>query len=295
MPSASTSTSGPQPIDVLTAPRIPAPRPGAALITGASSGLGERFAQRLAERGYNLVLVARDEQRLRHLAAALHDRFHIKADVLIADLSDRHQLQRVVDRIMDAEQQRIDVLVNNAGYGVNDRASTGAPEVLEKLFDVLTRAVLLLSRAAVGPMISRGQGLIINVGSVAGLVPGGGHYSAAKAYVLTFTETLAEELRGTGVSATALLPGYTITEFQARAGKKGRDQPNMVWLDADRVVQEALAAAESGRTICIPGWQYRALATAIPLLPRALTRRVWNRTKKNPAKPRSVGRRSPVR
>jgi len=277
-------TSDPRPS--ATAAGDPAPDGGApraarptALVTGASAGLGAGFADRLAARGHDLVLVARDEARLAAAAEALRTRHGVEVEVLAADLSDRAALQRVAERVADPVRP-VDVLVNNAGFGLRQRFVDGVPADHERMFDVLCRAVMVLSRAAVGAMVGRGRGRVLNVGSIAGLVPGGGHYSAAKAYVIVLTETLAGELRGTGVTATVVSPGYVRTEFHDRSGmrKGGRSAvSDRVWLDVEDVVDAALDDLFAGRSVSIPTRRWSALATVVDVLPRGFVARVWNR------------------
>jgi len=259
-----------------TAPRSSRPT---ALVTGASAGLGAGFADRLAARGHDLVLVARDEARLAAAAQGLRARHGVEVEVLAADLSDRAALERVAQRVADPARP-VDVLVNNAGFGLRQRFVDGVPADHERMFDVLCRAVMVLSRAAVGAMVPRGHGHVLNVGSIAGLVPGGGHYSAAKAYVIVLTETLAGELRGTGVTATVVSPGYVRTEFHDRSGmrKGGRSAvSDRVWLDVEEVVDPALDDLFAGRSTSIPTRRWAALATVVDVLPRGLVAAVWNR------------------
>ena len=250
-----------------------------ALVTGATAGLGAGFADRLAARGHDLVIVARDEARLASTAQELRSRHGVAVEVLAADLSDRAALGRVAERIADPARP-VDVVVNNAGFGLRQRFVDGVPADHERMFDVLCRAVMVLSRAAVGAMVPRGRGRVLNVGSIAGLVPGGGHYSAAKAYVMVLTETLAGELRGTGVTATVVAPGYVRTEFHDRSGmrKGGRSAvSDRVWLDVDDVVDAALDDLFAGRSVSIPTRRWAAVATIVDVLPRGFVSRVWNR------------------
>ena len=241
----------------------------AALVTGATAGIGREFAEQLAAKGVDLVLVARDAARLETVAVELRSTHGVAVEVLPADLSDREALERVAQRLRDPARP-VDVLVNNAGFGL------GAPFLQtdisdeERLLDVLVRSVLVLSHAAAGAMVARGSGRIINVSSVAGLLTSG-TYSAAKAWVTTFTESLSGQVAGTGVTATALLPGYVRTEFHERAGiEKKRTGP--FWLDAGDLVRQALVDSERGRVVSIPSVQYKALATLARHVPRTLIR-----------------------
>jgi short-subunit dehydrogenase len=241
-----------------------------ALITGATAGIGHEFARQLAARAHDLVLVARDADRLDQVADELRDAHGIGVEVLQADLSDRERLQSVADRLAD-RQRPVDVLVNNAGYGLKGRFLHNAVVDEERLFDVLTRAVLVLSHSAAGGMVERGKGSIINVSSVAGFIAGG-TYSAAKSFTTVFTEGLASELRGTGVTATALCPGFTRTEFHERARLKMDNLPGFMWLEAPKLVSACLDDVDKGRVVSVPGPQYRAIVGLLRLVPRSLVR-----------------------
>jgi uncharacterized protein len=247
---------------------VPTSRP-TALVTGASAGIGREFAVQLAARGQDLVLVARDRARLEALAAELTSRYAVSAEVLVADLSDRSALQAVADRVADPGRP-VDVLVNNAGYGQRRSFLRNDVAAEEAAFDVLTRAVLVLSHAAGVAMRERGRGQIINVSSVAGFIASGS-YSAAKAWVTTFSEALASELAGTGVTVTALCPGFTNTEFQQRAGIS-KPGPGFLWLDPARLVSDCLDDVARGRVISVPGLQYKAVVGLLRVVPRSLIR-----------------------
>ena len=245
------------------------PRP-TALVTGASAGIGREFARELAVRGHDLVVVARDAARLEELAAELTATHGVHVEVLVADLSDRVALGRVAERLSD-EVRPVDVLVNNAGYGLKGSFLRNDVADEERMFDVLTRAVLVLSHAAARAMAARGSGSVVNVSSVAGWLASGS-YSAAKSWVTVFTEGLSSELAGTGVTATALCPGFTRTEFQQRAGI-GTPGPRFLWLDAPRLVRDCLDDVERGRVVSVPGAQYKAIAALLRVAPRPLLRR----------------------
>lgn len=241
-----------------------------ALVTGATAGIGREFAVQLAEKGENLVLVARDTTRLEALAIELTDLHGIAVEVLRADLSDREQLERVAERLRDPARP-VDLLVNNAGYSLNSRFVDSEVAAEEQLLDVLVRAVLVLTHAASTAMVGRGRGRIINVSSVAGLMASG-TYAAAKSYVTTFTEAIAGQLVGTGVGITALLPGYVRTEFHERAGIDKGARSGPFWLDAPDLVGRALADSSSGKVISVPSPQYKAVVGVVRHLPRALMR-----------------------
>jgi short-subunit dehydrogenase len=241
-----------------------------ALVTGASAGIGHEFSRQLAARGHDVVLVARDRARLDAVAAELTSTYAVSAEVLAADLSDRSALQLVADRVGDPERP-VDVLVNNAGYGQRRSFLRNDVAVEEAAFDVLTRAVLVLSHAAGVAMRERGRGTIINVSSVAGFIASG-TYSAAKAWVTTFSEGLASELAGSGVTVTALCPGFTNTEFQERAGIS-KPGPGFMWLDAARLVSDCLDDVGKGRVVSVPGVQYKAIVGLLRVVPRSIIRR----------------------
>lgn len=241
-----------------------------ALITGATSGLGAEFARQLAGLGHDLVIVARNTERLEAEAAELHATHGVQVEVLSADLSDRAQLQRVADRLADT-QRPVDILVNNAGYGLKGRFLQNDIADEEALFDVLSRAVMVLSHAAALAMKERGHGAIINVASVAAFIASG-TYSANKAFATVFTEGLASELAGTGVTATVVCPGFVHTEFHERAGLKMDSTPSWMWLDAPSVVREAIADAKLGKAVSVPGKQYKAIVAALRVAPRSLIR-----------------------
>ena len=242
-----------------------------ALVTGPTAGIGHAFAQQLAARGYALVLVARDEERLEKTAAELRASHGVEVEVLPADLTDRADLARVEARLAE-EARPVDLLVNNAGFGLKERFLDNSADAETAMLDVLVTAVLRLSHAALGPMAERGHGGIINVSSVAAFLPRG-TYSAAKAWVNSFSEWAASEYRPRGVTVMALCPGFTKTEFHERMDV-GRDSaPAFLWLDADKLVATALSDFDKGRVYSIPSPQYKAIATAARLVPNSLLQR----------------------
>lgn len=245
------------------------------LITGGTSGIGLAFAQRLAAEGNDLVLAARNTDRLEALATDMRDQYGVAVETLTADLATDEGCASVADRLRDAEQP-IDMLVNNAGFGL-DGAFWDIPVAdLDRMLQVNVRAVVLLAHAALPGMRARGHGDVINVSSVAGFVPAGrsAGYAASKAYVTALSESLAGELDGTGVRVSALCPGFTHTEFHARAGLDMSRLPERMWLDADEVVATGLRDHRRGASISVPGMQYKMIVAGTRLVPRALTRRV---------------------
>jgi short-subunit dehydrogenase len=243
-----------------------------ALVTGATAGIGESFTRLLAEKGYDLVLVARDKKRLQERAKLLESEFKIKVEVLPADLSVALQLAKVEKRLANPDSP-IDVLINNAGFGIKDSflKSEIADEIL--LFDVLAKAPMQLAHAVLPQMLSRNSGTIINVSSIASFIAGGA-YSAAKAYLTVHTESLHSELAKTNIKISALCPGFTHTEFHQRGKMKMSGLPNFMWLESDRVVADSWKAAMAGKAICIPGWQYKILSTIARFGPRPLVRKL---------------------
>ncbi|MBW0252900.1 SDR family oxidoreductase [Cellulomonas sp. PS-H5] len=244
---------------------------GTALITGASSGLGLEFAWQLATARHDVVLVARDGERLERLAAQLRAAAGVHAEVLRADLTDRDDLERVAERLR-ADERPVGLLVNNAGIGLGQRFVGSDLAQQEAALALMVRAVLVLSHAAAGAMVERGRGAVLNVGSVAALMTSG-TYSAHKAWVRTFTEGLAAELAGTGVTATVVSPGLTHTEFHERAGLRAEQAyPELAWLSADRVVATALADVRRGAVLSTPSLRYRVASGALRVLPRSALR-----------------------
>jgi uncharacterized protein len=244
------------------------PRP-VALITGPTSGIGAGFARRYAVDGYDLVLVARDVERLNELAEAMRAEHGTSSEVLVADLADANGRAQVADRLANG----VRVLVNNAGFGTSGEFWTADPALLQSQLDVNVTAVMQLTRAALPPMVEAGAGTVINVASVAGLLSGrGSTYSASKAWVVSFSEGLANGLAGTGVSVAALCPGFVHTEFHQRAGIDMASMPSFMWLDIDDVVGECMTDVARGKVVIIPGLQYKALTTAGRMVPRNMAR-----------------------
>lgn len=240
-----------------------------ALVTGATSGIGAEFARALGTRGWDLVLVARTADRLEEVAEQLRAT-GVDVEVLVADLSDRVHVDRVAERIEDAARP-IEMLVNNAGFGVHTPFAAKDPSPHDVAFEVMVRAVLVLSGAAARAMGERRHGSILNVSSTAGFITMGS-YSSIKAWVTSFTESLANELYGTGVNVTALCPGWVRTEFHARAGIRASSIPDALWLDVEPLVRSALRDASRGKVISIPSLRYRVLIWIARHLPRRTVR-----------------------
>lgn len=246
--------------------------PGTALVTGPTAGIGHEFARQLAARGHDLVLVARDEQRLAEVADDLRTAYGVQVEVLPADLADPAQLASVEARLADGARP-VALLVNNAGFGLKERFLDNDVEVEQRQQDVLVKAVLRLSHAALGGMAERGHGGVINVSSVAAFLPRG-TYSAAKAWVNSFSEWAHNEYAARGVKVMALCPGFVRTEFHERLGiDRDASAPSYLWLEADSLVREALADYDAGKALSIPSKRYKAITTAARVVPRSLLQR----------------------
>jgi short-subunit dehydrogenase len=225
---------------------------GKALVTGASSGIGATYADRLARRGHDLVLVARDEKRLSDLAAKLKGQYGVTVDVLKADLTQRDDVRAVEKRLRD--DAAIELLVNNAGIGPKGPLLADDLDYLETMIELNVVAVNRLAIAAAQAFAERGKGAIINIASVVALVPErfNGTYSASKAFVLNLTQSINAEASGRGVKVQAVLPGLTRTEIFDRAGGSiDRLDPSMV-MDVTDLVDAALAGFDRGELITIP-------------------------------------------
>jgi len=248
-----------------------------ALITGASSGFGAAFARRLGAEGYDLVLVARDEQRLASLAADLSSRHGRTVTPLVADLSTEDGCAAVEKRLAEG----VEMLVNNAGFSLNRSFVKSTVEAETRLLQVNVHAVMRLALAALPGMIERGRGDVINVSSVAGFaaVMPGSTYSASKAWVTNFSESVAHSARPHGVRVMALCPGYTHTEFHARAGIDMSKAPKWMWLQADRVVADGLRDLRRGKVVSVPDWKYKVTVFGMRHLPRGLLQAVARDTR----------------
>jgi hypothetical protein len=242
-------------------------------VTGASAGIGEAFARALAARGHDLLLVARRRDRLEALAKELGERHRVSAAVEAADLAEEGELATLAGAVAADPP---DLLVNNAGFGTFGRFAELDPERELEEIRLNVGALVRLTRAALPGLLARGRGAIVNVSSLAGEGPGpfSATYSATKAFVTSFSGSLFEELRGTGVVVQALLPGLTRTEFQEVAGVDAGLVPFFAWMSPERVVRASLAALERGDAVCIPGAGNRLLGGLGALAPRAVARRV---------------------
>lgn len=241
-----------------------------AIITGASAGIGASYAKQLASKGTDLVLVARSESRLNELAQELIEQHNIKVEVLVADLSDRSQLDKVADR---AAMDDVELVINNAGFGIKQPFVGGTLAAEQNLLDVLVTAVMRITHSALPGMLARNRGGVINVSSIAGWMTSG-TYSATKSWATTFSESLAMLHKDSKVHVMALCPGYTRTEFHSRAEMEIETIPNWMWLDVDHVVKKSLSDFAKGKTVCVPGAQYKFFSFLAQYLPRPLVRKL---------------------
>lgn len=249
-----------------------------ALVTGPTAGIGLEFARQLAARGSDLVLVARNQERLEQVAEELRTAYGVSVEVLPADLADRDAVAAVEARLADGARP-VDLLVNNAGFGLKERFLDNAIAIEQAQQDVLVTAVLRLSHAALGGMVERaerdgvvGRG-VINVSSVAAFLPRG-TYSAAKAWVNSFSAWAHQEYADRGVRVMALCPGFVKTEFHERLGiDRDASAPSYLWLEPDFLVREALADFQAGKAMSIPSKRYKAIVTATRAVPRPVLQR----------------------
>ena len=241
-----------------------------ALVTGATAGIGESFTRMLASKGFNIVLVARDEARLHERAAVLREKHGVQTFVLPADLATDQGCRSVEEYLKEFE---VEVLINNAGFGINKLFTMSALDSEQNLLDVLVRTPMRLMHVVLPQMKARDSGTIINVSSVASFIAGG-TYSASKSYLTVLSESLHTELRGTQVKVNALCPGFTRTEFHERGRMKMKGLPEFMWLDSDQLVARSWSDAQGGKAVSIPGWQYKLLVGFISILPRAIVRSI---------------------
>ena len=241
-----------------------------ALVTGATSGIGESFTRLLASNRYDIVLVARDVPRLQERAQGLESKYGIKTHVIQADLATDEGCLAIEKYI--AENQ-VDVLVNNAGFGTSKAFTMSTLEVEQQLLDVLVRTPMRLMHVALPLMKARNSGIIINVSSVAGYIAGG-TYSASKSYLTVLSESLNTELSATNVKVSALCPGFTRTEFHQRGKMSMKGLPNFMWLNSDRLVEQSWRDALKGKAVSVPGWQYKLLVFIVETMPRSIVRKV---------------------
>jgi len=253
-----------------------------ALITGASSGIGESFAYELARQNYDLVLVARRQDRLDAVAAKANEIGASRTEIVAADLASPGAPLELRARLAAASIE-VDYLINNAGFGTTGRFDRLPLEREIEEIQLNVSALVALTRLFLPSMIERRRGTIINVASTAAFqpIPYMATYSATKAFVLSFTEAIGAEAAGTGVRILALCPGPVRTEFQAVAKNENALMPSFVYMDADTVVKQALRAVERGRRVRINGIMNSAGAVAVRLFPRALVTAIAGRIYRN--------------
>jgi uncharacterized protein len=253
-----------------------------ALVTGASSGIGAEIASQLASRGHSLVLVARREERLRSLATELASDHGVQAEVIACDLGDPAERDRLEEELR-SRGRAVEILVNNAGFGHQADFARSPRERMVEMVRLNVEAVVDLTSRFLGPMVERGRGSVINIASLAAFqpLPGSSVYGASKAFVLSFSEAVRTELRGSGVSVTAVCPGPVRTEFMAVAEFPGVEDrtPGIVWTSAEDIARQAVEGAEHDKRVVVPGLLSRASALAGQHSPRAvalpLIGRIW--------------------
>jgi hypothetical protein len=246
-----------------------------ALVTGASAGIGRAFAEQLASRGDDIVVVARDAARLDALALELQERHGVRTEVLVADLVSGAGRASVEARLADLDHP-IDLLVNNAGFGTYGPFAAAAVDEETDEIELNVVAVVRLTHAALVGMKARRRGAILNISSLAGYQPGpsSATYAATKAFVNSFTHSVHEEARRAGVHVMLVCPGYTHTEFHERAGLGPSNLPELVWQTADEVVSTALRDLDRHRSVSVPGWINKVVGAASSVTPAVVSRRV---------------------
>ena len=259
-------------------PGMAVPTRPLAVVTGASAGIGRVFCERLAGRGHDLLVVARDGNRLEAMKRDFEERFGVEVEVFPADLTIDTDVSLVAARM--TQRPNLALVVNNAGFGTRGPLSDASPARQEAMLRLHTMAPMRLTQAALPMFLAKGSGAIVNVSSVASFLFSAYNvnYCATKAYLTTFSEGLASELAGTGVRVQALCPGFTRSEFHQRMELDVSDIPAWMWISAARVVDASLAALDRGRpVVCVPGFRYKLLVTLIRLAPRWLISRVTRR------------------
>ncbi len=239
-----------------------------ALVTGATAGLGAEFARQLAEQGHQLVLVARDAGRLQAKATELERLYSIRTEVLAADLVDDAGVAAVVARLSDPARP-VEILVNNAGIGLLHSFAENDIAEEKRHLKLHVETAMELTHAALQGMLTRGSGRVINVASVAAFLPRE-TYSAAKAWLVSFSRWANLAYSGRGIKVTAVCPGFTHTEFHDRMGMDKTGTPRWMWLQADQVVREGLADNEHGKAVSIPSLRYKMLTAVTRVLPSRL-------------------------
>lgn len=252
-----------------------------ALVTGASAGIGKAFAEQLAQRGFDLVLTARRADRLTALADAVRSRHGVRAEVITADLADKNAPEALIAAVRDRGLM-VDVLVNNAGYGIPVPFIKTTWAQQADLLQVLVTSVAHLTHLVLPGMVERRYGRVINVASLAGLLyggPGSTLYAGAKSFLIKMSESLSLELLNTGVTVTAVCPGFTMSEFHDVNGTRDRvsKMSSLMWMDAETVAREGVDAALEGKVVYVSGAVNKVIASAMRHLPSGVAREVMRR------------------
>jgi short-subunit dehydrogenase len=245
-----------------------------AFITGASSGIGKEFAVQLAERGFDLVLVARDEDRLNAVGKKISQKYGVDYEVIKSDLSKVSEVNELADKLK-TDRFSVEFLVNNAGFGLNKAFHKSSPEEEKALLEVLVTAPLVLTQAALTRMLENQKGYVVNVGSVAAWITSG-TYSAAKSWLHSFTESMHAQYSKQGIIVSAVAPGFTKTEFHQRANINMSGVPSWLWLEDKKVVKAAIEGALAAKSLIVPGVQYKALKLMADFMPRSTIRSFSN-------------------
>ena len=257
-----------------------------ALVTGGSSGIGLAFARTLAEHHAGLVLVARDPGKLANVADQLRTGYAVEVETITADLALADDVARVAERLR-TDDRPIDLLINDAGVGLHASLLDDDTHEQEAAIALMITAVLKLSATAAKAMVRRGNGRILNVASASAWIYSG-NYSAIKRWVVSYTQALALELRGTGVTATAVCPGWVKTPFHERSGVERPHLPGFVWVDADTVADQGLEATLAGRSLCVPGGKWKFGIFVAQHGPQAITRAISKALVSSRSKPREM-------
>ena len=243
-----------------------------ALVTGATAGIGNAFANELAKRGYDLVLVARDTGRLERIRDQFSKKYSITVDVVTADLATTEGVQATSNAVTDSAKP-VDLLINNAGSSL--AGWFGTTDILDEVhqLDLMVRAPMVLTDAAIKSMTGRGHGQIINVASVAAFAPRG-TYSAHKMWIVNLSQWANLQYADAGVTVMALCPGFVHTEFHQRMGARTDNIPRWMWLRADKLVTAALKDLDNGKAVSVPSLRYKVIATVARYMPRGLVARI---------------------
>lgn len=245
-----------------------------AIVTGGSSGIGLKFAERLAARGLDLILIAREAKRLDQVSQELADKYDVEVQAVVADLADDKNVETLTDLI--SKTKKLAYMINNAGFATHvdaDDNSAAAHKLQRSAVDVMALNTLIFSSAAATVMKKQGYGRIINISSTASWTFQG-NYSAIKRYVLTYTQSLALSLEGTGVTATAVCPAWMHTNFHKAAGLGEPSIPEWLYVQPDQVVDQALAGADKGKTIVVPTLKWKLIIWMLAHGPVALRRQI---------------------